>query len=164
MKRMAQMWVVISAVLFAQYGFSAEVNSNDDVVAKNKEVKVYFDVNIGESEKLATRLQLIDKTYGDLIAAGLTPRVIVGIRGKASNFFTKDDDYILETDIPIKKKISARVVQFKSAGFRLEQCSIAAAMQGITEADFLPQLEIVNNGYVSMIGYQHQGYAYVPMD
>jgi intracellular sulfur oxidation DsrE/DsrF family protein len=30
--------------------------------------------------------------------------------------------------------------------------------------DFLPQVEVVENGYVSLIGYQQQGYALLPLD
>lgn len=164
MKLTAYMLLILWAALFAGDGFSAEAPSKDDVVAALKEVTVYFDVNVGEPEKLAGRLQLIEKTHSDLIASGLTPRFIVGIRGKASNFFTKDDDRIAANDLPFKKKILARVAQFQAAGIRLEQCRLAADMQGLHEADFLPQLELVSNGYVAMIGYQQQGYAYVPMD
>ena len=46
----------------------------------------------------------------------------------------------------------------------MEQCGLAADMQGIATTDFLPQLEMVGNGYMAMITYQGQGYAYVPMD
>ena len=46
----------------------------------------------------------------------------------------------------------------------LEQCRIAAGFEDIAIADFLPQVKLVANGYVSMIGYQSQGYSFVPMD
>jgi uncharacterized protein len=164
MKGRVRIGMLIWVTLFAQIGFSVEGFSTDNVAATYKEAKVYFDVNVGEPDKLAKRLQLIDKTYNDLRDSGLVPRFVIGIRGKASNFFTKDNDYVLESDIPLKKTVLSRVAQFKSAGFHLEQCGLAANMQGIAIDDFLPQLEMVGNGYVSMIGYQHQGYAYVPMD
>ena len=71
---------------------------------------------------------------------------------------------MLESDLAVKKKILAQVVRLKAMGLRLEQCGLAADMQGIARTDFLPQLEMVGNGYVAMITYQGQGYAYVPMD
>ena len=144
--------------------FPALAGAAERAAVDNGEAKVYFDVSIGEPEKLALRLGLIEKTRGDLIAAGLTPRIVVGIRGKASNFFTRDEDYVLESDLAVKKKILAQVVRLKAMGLRLEQCGLAADMQGIATTDFLPQLEMVGNGYVAMITYQGQGYAYVPMD
>jgi len=34
----------------------------------------------------------------------------------------------------------------------------------IDTKDFLPQVKIVANGYISLVGYQSQGYAFLPMD
>ena len=156
---------ILLLLLFATCAaFPAGADTAEAAAASGKEARVYFDVSLGEPEKLAVRLGLIEKTRVDLVAAGLTPRIVVGIRGKASNFFTRDEDYVLESDLAVKKNILATVVRFKAAGLRLEQCGLAADMQGIPRTDFLPQLEMVGNGYVAMITYQHQGYAYVPMD
>ena len=156
---------ILLLLLFATCSvFPALAGAAERAAMDSGEARVYFDVSIGEPEKLALRLGLIEKTRGDLIAAGLTPRIVVGIRGKASNFFTRDEDYVLESDLAVKKKILAQVVRLKAMGLRLEQCGLAADMQGIARTDFLPQLEMVGNGYVAMITYQGQGYAYVPMD
>lgn len=144
--------------------FPALAGAAERAAMDSGEARVYFDVSIGEPDKLALRLGLIEKTRDDLIAAGLTPRIVVGIRGKASNFFTRDEDYVLESDLSVKKKIQAQVVRLKTLRIRLEQCWLAADMQGIARTDFLPQLEMVGNGYMAMITYQGQGYAYVPMD
>lgn len=46
----------------------------------------------------------------------------------------------------------------------IEQCRIASGFQDIAVTDFLPQVELVANGYTSMIGYQSQGYGFVAMD
>ena len=165
MKKTIQIVLAIVLAFFSgRDALSAEHYNNDKALAGIRETKVYFDVNVGEPAKLLTRLQFIDTTYSQLVAAGVSPRVVIGIRGQASNFFTKDSDYVLDTDLPAKKKIAARVDQFRALGFRIEQCRIAADLQEIDVADFLPKVEIVANGYVSMIGYQSQGYAFVPMD
>ena len=71
---------------------------------------------------------------------------------------------MLESDLAVKKKILVLVARLKAAGMRMEQCGLAADMQGIARTAFLPQLEMVGNGYMAMITYQGQGYAYVPMD
>ena len=126
--------------------------------------KAYFDVTVGNPKILLIRLQLIQKTYNQIAAAGVTPAFVVGIRGKASNFFTKGTDYVLETDLPEKKQIEILVKQFAAQKIAIEQCLIAAGFQHIDAADFLPLVRPVANGYVSMIGYQSRGYGFVPMD
>ncbi|TKB27053.1 hypothetical protein FCL47_07690 [Desulfopila sp. IMCC35006] len=126
--------------------------------------KAYFDVTVGERKLLLIRLQLIEKTYNQIAAAGATPVFIVGIRGKASNFFTKGTDYVVDMDLPEKKQIAAMVEKFAARQIVMEQCLIAAGFQHIDAGDFLPQVKLVANGYMSMIGYQSRGYAFVPMD
>ncbi len=126
--------------------------------------KAYFDVTVGDPNQLLVRLQLIEKTYKQIVEAGVTPDFIIGIRGKASNFFTKGTHYVLDVDLPQKKQIAAMVKKLNSMKISMEQCRIAAGFQDIDVVDFLPEVELVANGYVSMIGYQSQGYGLVPMD
>jgi hypothetical protein len=98
MKKIAQVFfILLWSVIFAQFGFSAEVHSNVNVLTGVKEIKAYFDVNIAESAKLLTQLQIIETTYSQLVASGYSPRFVVGIRGKASNFFTREDAYVLDS-------------------------------------------------------------------
>ncbi len=163
-KMMQMMLAILLASFTASDGLAAEISNNDKALVGIRETHVYFDVNVGEPAKLLTRLELIEKTYSQLVAAGVAPRFVVGIRGKASNFFTKGDSYVLAADQAAKQNIAVWIDRFKGQGFGLEQCRIAADMQEIDLADFLPQIEVVANGYVSMIGYQTQGYAFVPMD
>ncbi|NOQ45232.1 MAG: hypothetical protein GQ559_00920, partial [Desulfobulbaceae bacterium] len=49
-------------------------------------IKIVFDVNVGEPEKLLLRMRLIDQTFSELQEAGITPVFVVAFRGKASRF------------------------------------------------------------------------------
>ena len=126
--------------------------------------KTYFDVNVGIANKLVTRLQLIDATYNQLRGAGVTPDFVIGFRGKASNFVTNDNKYVSEEELVAKKKVQAWVKKFKVRGIAMEQCEIATRLLKINPKDILPEVDMVQNGYISMIGYQTKGYAQIPMD
>lgn len=160
--------ILLMSILFfstLSHAESQSVGYNNEKALKGlTETKAYFDVTVGEPKKLLVRLQLIEKTYDQLIAAGVTPALIIGIRGKASNFFTKGSDYVLATDLPEKEQIAVLVKKLNGLRIGIEQCRIAAGFEDIGVADFLPQVELVANGYVSMIAYQSQGYGLVPMD
>jgi len=165
MNRMIRMvLMMLAAVVFLRVESGAAALNHGGALSGVMTANVYFDVNIGDPAKLRTRLQMIETTYTQLVAAGFSPRVVIGVRGMASNFFTRDADYVPEADLPLKKEIAAKVEKLRTMGFAVEQCRIAAELQQIKVADFLPQVQLVDNGYVSMIGYQAQGYAYVPMD
>ncbi len=159
--------LTISIFCLTIFGHAEEpgtARNNSAALSGLTAAKAYFDVTVGNPKPLLVRLQLIEKTYNQLAAAGVRPAFIVGIRGKASNFFTKGTDYVLDTDLADKQHIAVIVAKFTEMHIVIEQCLIAAGFQHIDAADFLPQMHLVANGYVSMIGYQSQGYGFVPMD
>lgn len=128
------------------------------------QAKVYFDVNVGHPAKLLSRLDIINRTRDSLLEMGVTPEFIIGFRSTASNFVTKGDDYVFEEELEDKRKVHEWLRRFAELGITMEQCRIAAGFQGIDSSDFRPEIELVPNGYISMIGYQLKGYAQIPMD
>lgn len=159
--------IIISVFCCTTFGHAKEpdtARNNAHALSGLTATKAYFDVTVGDPKLLLIRLQLIEKTYNQLAAAGVNPAFVVGIRGKASNFFTKGTDYVLDTDLADKQQIAVLSAKFAALHINIEQCLLAASFQHIDAADFLPQVHPVTNGYVSMIGYQSQGYGFVPMD
>lgn len=165
---MKKLLLILASILLLTNVSNADSQNNkklnNNALKGVTESKSYFDVTIGEPKLLNIRLQLIEQTYNQLVAAGVTPTFVIGIRGKASNYFTVGQDYVLEIDLPDKQRIEALTKKLKSMGVIIEQCQIAAGFQEINIADFLPQVEVIANGYVSMIGYHSQGYGFIPMD
>ncbi|OGW34848.1 MAG: hypothetical protein A2010_01130 [Nitrospirae bacterium GWD2_57_9] len=129
-----------------------------------KHMKIVCDMNVGEPKLLLKRMELLDRTYRQIAEAGVKTSVVVAFRGKASLFITKGDGYVAAEERDAKGDVHSWIERFKKQGFVLEQCSIAAEMLDVDLKDFLPEIEIVKNGYVSLVGYQQQGYAFLPMD
>jgi hypothetical protein len=126
--------------------------------------KIVVDVNVENPDLLLKRMYLLDKTYRQLVNAGKKPVVVMAFRAKASLYITKGDAYVAPEQKQAKEEMKDWIEHFSKLGFSIEQCGLAADMLKIKATDFLPQVEVVENGYVSLIGYQHQGYAYLPMD
>ena len=137
---------------------------NREALEGIKNAQVYFDVNLKDDDLLVLRMELLDRTTRHLQEADVDATVIIGFRGAASRFITKDDHYVLDEQVANKIKIQNWIKQFAKQGFRIEQCALAAEILDIPPDDFLPEVSVVGNGYVSLIGYQAQGYAVVPMD
>ncbi|MBE0585287.1 MAG: DsrE family protein [Desulfofustis sp.] len=127
-------------------------------------VGIYFDVNIGNADLLALRMRLIEQTLDQLRSAGIETDVVIGIRGGATSFTTRDDHYVLDDEVAAKQAIQEHLRSFAARGVVIEQCEIAAVLKDIPVADFIDEVIFVGNGYVSLIGYQARGYAVVPMD
>jgi intracellular sulfur oxidation DsrE/DsrF family protein len=130
-----------------------------------KSVQLVCDVNVGDGQLLLRRMQLLDATYSQLVDAGFAPVVVVVFRGPASRFITRAETaYLPSSDKKYKLEMREWLEAFSDLNFVLEQCAIAARAQKIKSADFLPQVTLVENGYVSLVGYQNRGYALLPMD
>lgn len=142
---------------------AAEFN-NDDALQGLTATRAVFDINQGNPNILVLRLQLIKKTYQQLHSAGKNPEFVLTFRGKASHFLTTGETYIDQEDREKKLQIEELLRSLSLFGFPLEQCSIAAALAKINTDDFLPYINVVANGYTSLIGYQNQGYALISME
>ncbi|MBL0380178.1 MAG: DsrE family protein [Desulfofustis sp. PB-SRB1] len=156
--------LMTAVFIAAGIAVSAPAASHGDGVRGVDEVKVYFDVNVGDPALLLKRLKLIERTIDDLVESGVSVTAVAGFRGGASRYVTVEDYYVIEDEVDIKEQIQTHIKMLADAGLSLEQCRIAATAREIEVADALPEIEIVTNGYVAMIGYQAQGYAVVPMD
>jgi intracellular sulfur oxidation DsrE/DsrF family protein len=127
-------------------------------------VGIYFDVNLGDADRLALRMRLIEQTIDQVRKAGIETDVVIGIRGGATSFMTRDDHYVLDDEVAAKQAIQEHLKAFAADGVVIEQCAIAADLEDIPPGDFIDEVTFVANGYVSLVGYQARGYAVVPMD
>ena len=143
---------------------SAAIPDNSRSLAGLKAVGVIFDVNTGNPQNLLLRLKLIEETVLSVAADGVSPDVVVAFRGGASLFVTRGDKYLPKEDLDHKVAIQAQIKRLKGLGYRLEQCAVAARLLKIDPQDIIDEVPLVGNGYISMIGYQNRGYAFIPMD
>lgn len=161
------MKVIFVLLVLVSLSFSPVQASSDlhgPALDGQKTIKIVFDVNVGEPERLLLRMRLIDQTFSQLQEAGITPVFVVAFRGKASRFITRGTIYLSEEDRPYKQKMLDWLERFKEKGFVMEQCITAANLLLIDTKDFASFVTLVPNGYISLAGYQSQGYSLIPMD
>jgi len=125
--------------------------------------RVVFDINISQPNKLPLYLMVIDQTITDLEAQGVQPEVILAFRGKAVTLISTDHKRIDLADIPDVEKAAEQLAALQQRGVRIEACSVATSLSGVDNATLLPGIEPVGNTFVSLIGYQAQGYATIPI-
>lgn len=154
--------LVLAVVLLPQTVLS---QNQDDIqaLAGLSGLKVYFDVKADSAAKLEKRFQWIHDTYEQASQKGLKVAIVIGVRSKASFFVTRGDEYVDEEDLLIKGKIEKWLKRFTVMGIPMEQCGISADLFDIDVEEFLPEITVVKNSYISIAGYQNKGYAYVPM-
>ncbi|MBW2483962.1 MAG: hypothetical protein JRF05_01220, partial [Deltaproteobacteria bacterium] len=84
-----------------------------------------FDISPG-GERLLGQLNVIHKTYEQLVTFGQNPKFILAFRGGATKFVTTGDKYVSSKDLKIKNKIQQKIKDINELGAKMELCGIAA--------------------------------------
>ena len=89
--------------------------------------------------------------------------IVLAFRGPASLLTQTDLSRLKPEDRDTAAKVAAKLKQLHSApGIeRMDQCSIAMRGQKVDKAQVSPDVTIVENGWITLVGYQAKGYAYI---
>ena len=165
MKRLYKLFAVLMMGLaFAGAPALAADKPNDaDALKGVKEGKVVFDVNMANPKKMTLYLSVIRETVDDLRRQGVKPDVILAFRGRSVNLINKNREAMELTEFEHLDKIAQQLADLREQGVRMEACSVATRLFGVDNKKLLDGIKPVGNTFVSLTGYQAQGYANIPI-
>ncbi|MFP4251966.1 MAG: DsrE family protein [Guyparkeria sp.] len=141
---------------------AAEPIDDTAALAGVEEAKGVFQIDFTEAEKTAFYLEIIRGTHANFERQGLDPDLVIVFIGPTVQFLTTEADE--ETvDPAILMRIESEVEQLAELGVRLEVCAVATEVFGVDNDTLFDGLELTGDGFVSMIGWQAQGYHPVTM-
>ena len=148
---------------FALAGCIAVSQQPASVGTTTREMKIAFDVTDGNPKALDVKLATIELTRKQIIERGDVPKIVVAFRGDASYYTQVDHSLIKEADRAEAPKIAARIRELRNANGidSIEQCNIPLASRKLKSADLMPEVKLVPNGWIALVGYQQKGYAYI---
>lgn len=119
-----------------------------------------FDFRVGDGKVALAHLNLIHAMLKDpsMTKGGARPEIVVVFIGPSVKLVSTDKGAAApESKTAIAKKISA----MDADGVKFEICMTAAHGHGISADSILPEIVQVGNGWISLIGYQQQGYSMI---
>ena len=126
-----------------------------------KSAKVIFDVRIANPQSAALHLKLIQQTFQQLVAAKKKPRCVVSFMGPSVKLVSKNRQGFAAEDQKSLDEIAETISKMAKEGIRVEICMFAANLLKVDPASILPEIKKVENGWISLIGYQARGYSLV---
>ena len=151
-------------LLFATQNLIAGEKPDDSDALRNVDKgKVVFDINMAEPKKMTLYLAVIRETVDDLRRQGVEPDVILAFRGKSVRLISKDREQMELTDFEHLDRIAEQLADLSKQGVRMEACSVATRLFRVDNATLLDNIKPVGNTFVSLTGYQAQGYANIPV-
>ena len=156
--------LLILSVLFAAHTVFADPKPNDADALRNVDKgKVVFDVNMGDAKKMTLYLAVISETVDDLERQGVQPDVILAFRGQSVRLISKDREQMDLTAFDHLDRIAEQLADLRKQGVRMEACSVATRLFKVDNASLIDGIKPVGNTFVSLTGYQAQGYANIPI-
>ena len=155
--------LMIMAVMFAAGSIAAPAPDDSAALKGVTTGKVIFDINMADAKKMTLYLMVIDETVEDLKKQGVKPDVILAFRGLSVRLVSKDREPMELTDYEHLDKIAQQLAALQEKGVKMEACSVATRLFRVKNEDLLDGVKAVGNTFVSLTGYQAQGYANIPI-
>lgn len=163
MKRLITL--IASLVLLAGMALPAAADINDAAALGDLDRgRGVFLVDIGDVNKLAFYLEIIEGTHANLRRQGVEPDFVLVYIGPSVQYLTTAprEELAFEHEVALTR-IAESTARLHALGVRQEICAVATRVFGIDNATVLPGLSLVGDGFVSLIGWQAQGYHLVPV-
>jgi len=138
---------------------------NDQAALADLKVgKGVFLVDIGDVKKLNFYLEVIQGTYKGMKDQGVDPDFVLVFIGPSVKYLSTSPPTEIEQAVGgVLMEIESNVEALASLGVRQEVCAVATRVFGIDNKTILPGMALVGDGFISLIGYQAQGYHLVPV-
>ncbi|WP_425443957.1 DsrE family protein [Thioalkalivibrio denitrificans] len=162
--------MAIALVLTATLAMGALSTQADPLTDKKalegvEQGRVVFDLNNNHPRVLALYLAVIRETYEDLVGQGVEPDIVLAFRGRAVTMiaFSEERERFDLLEFDYLDEIEEHIAALKDKGVRMESCGVATRLFNVDHGELLPGIEPVRNTFVSLTGYQAQGYAIIPI-
>lgn len=126
--------------------------------------KGVFLIDIGDAKKLNFYLEVIQGTYNGMKAQGVKPDFVLVYIGPSVKYLTTSPSEEAEKAAGgVLLDIESNIAKLASLGIKQEICAVATRVFGVDNSTLPPGLNLVGDGFISLIGYQAQGYHLVPV-
>ncbi len=151
--------LLLATFVFGGTSFAGSYPALDGV----KDIKVIFDVRGNKVKTVALQLDLIHKTYYEANIRAVTekPKIVVVFGGGAVKLISINRKGYSDQEKMFLDMIEGKLAEMAREGIRLEVCLFASEVHDVDPATIPEYIHRVDNGWISILGYQAQGYSLV---
>jgi intracellular sulfur oxidation DsrE/DsrF family protein len=122
-----------------------------------------FDFTLASPSMATIVLPAIKGVHEDknVRALAAPPRTVIVFHGGATKLISTDRTGFDKADYEALDKVAELIRQYRKDGIKMEVCMYAVKVLDIDPATLMPEIDQVGNGFISVLGYQAQGYSLV---
>ena len=156
--------ILVLCFLFAAPLQAAEPINDSVALNGVKETQSVFLVDFTNPKKTAFYMKIFNGTHDGLVRQGVKPNMVLVFIGETVRYLTTEPDDLLAMEYEDElASIAESAKALKKKGARMEVCAVATDVFKVDNASVLPEMEVVGDGFISLIGWQTQGYKLVPI-
>lgn len=156
-------WLVLLMLVLA-YPVSARTYDDHAALQDLKLAKAVFLLDFTSPRKTAFYLDIIKGTHESLVRQKVEPEFVIVFIGKTVEFLTTEPADQIDMEYADElANIAATAETLNRLGVRMEVCAVATDVFGVDNETVLPSMHVVGDGFISLIGWQSQGYKLVPV-
>ena len=144
-----RLYTILAAIFILTLAAIPAISGEYAALEGVKSIKTVFDVSQGSPQKANTVFWA---------------QVAVVFRGPAVKMISTDRSGFKESDNEALDKFTSMIQQMKKDGVKFEVCDYALKVLGVDPKTVLPEVDHVGNGFISIAGYQAQGYSLITID
>jgi len=126
-------------------------------------VKTVFDVTQGSPQTANIVFWAVKNVNDDQNVRSLSepPQVAVVFHGPAVKMISTDRNGFKNSDKEALDKFANTIREMKAEGVKFEVCDYALKVMNVDPSTIFPEVDHVPNGFISIAGYQAQGYSVI---
>ncbi len=156
------MKILVLTFILLVFG-SASIHAEEyDALNGLKSLHTVFDFSQGSPQIATVVFPAIRGVYQDESVTSLPnpPRTVIVFRGAAVKLISTDRQGDAK-DQQALDQVAEMIRQFKKEGVKMEVCMYAVQVMGVDPETILPEIDKVGNGFISVSGYEAQGYSVI---
>ncbi|MFP4155166.1 MAG: DsrE family protein [Halothiobacillaceae bacterium] len=137
---------------------------NQAAIGELTQIRAVYDLRKSNPNALDVYLKAIQTNVENLEKEGVQADLVMVFIADAVQFITTEPTLEIEADYgPALERIAQRIEKLQGLGVRVEACNGATRAFNVDNDTLLPGIEPVRSGFISLMGYQNNGYALVPV-
>lgn len=152
---------LVAAIIL--FGAAPSLTAEYPAVKGVSSMNAVFDFRVGDPATALAHLGLIQTLMNDpaMRLEDKRPKIVVVFIGPSVRLISTDRTGFEEGQRGTLGGIAKKIAEMSEAGFVFEICMTSAPAFDLDPDTILPGINKVENGWITIIGYQHQGYAMV---
>ncbi|MFO8112965.1 MAG: DsrE family protein [Desulfosalsimonadaceae bacterium] len=154
--------VFVAAIIFL-FGMTNAMSGEYKAMQEVESADTVFDFRISDPSAALSHLGLIHNMKDDpnMEINGSRPDIILVFIGPSVKLISTDRSDFDQQEQKTLHRLAEKIASMDSDGIKFEICMTAAGAHNVDSDTILSEFKKVENGWISLVGYQNKGYAMI---